>query len=151
MQRLYYLLIPTMFALVGLFLADVAGADPIRDQHLNATYGTATAVRQECFVLYKAVADTDDVQSVWRPGHEVLIRKVWCETDTGTVTMDIQIDDGTPADVMGVDLVCDSNGEEDTTIDTAAGLMSTTDTLDFAITSVASAPGRLTLCVEYSM
>jgi hypothetical protein len=105
----------------------------------------------DCSVLYtpgSTIADTYDVKSVWEAYQAVTITRVWCETDTGTVNMDVQIDDGTPADVMGTDLVCDTTGEVDTT--GLTGSMADGDRLDWEITSVASSPTRLTVCVEYT-
>ena len=88
------------------------------------------------------------INSIWRASAALTIAEVWCETDTGTVTMDVQIDDGTPADVMGDDLVCAATAVLDDT--GLTGGMAEGDTLDFAIASVATNPERLTLCIEYS-
>jgi hypothetical protein len=49
------------------------------------------------------------------------ITEVWCETDTGTVNLDLQIDDDTPADVMGTDLVCASTAVSDSAGPLSAG------------------------------
>lgn len=106
--------------------------------------------QSECWTLYAptdTIADTNDLQSMWRAPRAATIVEVWCETDTGTVTADLQIDDGTPADVMGTDLVCDSTGESDST--SLTGSMADGDRLDLAITSVATSPTRLTFCAEY--
>lgn len=113
--------------------------------------GHLDIVENACSTLYvpgSTIADTYDVTSVWEAFQAVTITRVWCETDTGTVTMDVQIDDGTPADVMGTDLTCDATGEVDTT--SLTGSMADGDRLDWAITSVASSPVRLTVCVEYT-
>ncbi len=105
---------------------------------------------QECFVVYAPVdevQDTDDIESFWRASAALTLSEVWCETDTGIVNMDVQIDDGIPADVMGVDLVCAATAVSD-----SAGLfgsMSAGDRLDLAITSVAANPTRFTVCVGY--
>lgn len=114
----------------------------------------ANAVAQtftECFPFYAptdTIADSDDVQSLWRAPAAITITEVWCETDTGTVNMDLQIDDGTPADVMGTDLVCASTAVSDSS--GLTGSMADGDRLDLAITSVASSPTRLTVCAEYT-
>lgn len=105
----------------------------------------------ECFTLYAPTAEiqgTDDVQSVWRAPAAVTLTEVWCETDTGTVNMDLQIDDGSAADVMGADLPCDATSETDST--GLTGSMAAGNTLDFAITSVATSPTRLTVCIKYT-
>ena len=108
-------------------------------------------VFNECFTLYAPTAGillTDDVTSVWRAPVAVTITEVWCETDAGTVNMDVQIDGGTPADVMGVDLACISTGATDST--SLTGSMAAGNTLDFAITTVATSPTRLTVCIKYT-
>jgi hypothetical protein len=105
---------------------------------------------QDCNVLYAPsaeVQDTDDVHTVFRAPAALTITEVFCETDVGTVTMDVQIDDGTPADVMGSDLVCDVTGETDNT--GLTGGMAAGDRLDWAITSVATAPKRVSVCIVY--
>jgi hypothetical protein len=109
-------------------------------------------VYSHCDVLYApntGVLGGDDVESVFRAPAALTITEVWCETDAGTVTMDVQIDDGTPADVVGTDLDCISTG------DVASGLsaaMADGDRLDWLITSVSVAPvpTRVTVCIEYT-
>lgn len=105
---------------------------------------------EECFPLLapSGVLASYDVGTVWRAPIALTITEVFCETDTGTVDFDFQIDDGTPADVMGTDLVCDASGETDNT--SITGSMAVGDRLDFAITSVATTPTRLTACVVYT-
>lgn len=104
-----------------------------------------------CYTLFtpgSTIADTYDLTSVWEAFAAVTITRVWCETDTGTANLDVQIDDGTPADVMGADLVCAATGVADTT--SLTGTMADGNRLDWAITSVASSPTRLTVCAEYT-
>lgn len=115
----------------------------------------ANAISQtftECFPIYSPTAgilDTDDIATLWRAPQAITITELWCETDTGTVTADLQIDDGSPADIMGTDLVCDSSSEVDNT--GLTGSMADGDRLDLLITSVASSPKRLTFCAEYTV
>lgn len=119
------------------------GGDAVSNLELGATF-------TDCSVMYApsaGVLATDDIQSVYRAPAALTITEVWCETDVGTVTMDVQIDDGTPADVMGVDLVCDTTGEADST--SLTGGMADGDRLDWLIASVATAPKRVTVCIEY--
>ncbi len=111
---------------------------------------TVTLTFSECFPIYAPSAEigaADDIQSIWRAPAGIVITEVWCETDTGTVNLDLQIDDGTPADVMGVDLVCASTAVSDST--GLTGGMAADDRLDWVITSVATNPTRLTVCIKY--
>lgn len=112
---------------------------------------SAARVETECFTLYAPSAEiqaTDDVDTLWRAPATMTITEVWCETDTGTVNADLQIDDGTPADVMGVDLVCAATAVSDST--GLTGSMAAGDRLDLEIASVATNPKRLTVCIRYT-
>ncbi len=105
---------------------------------------------QECFVVYRPVDEiqnTDDIDSFWRASAALTLTEVWCETDTGTVNMDLAIDDGSREDVMGTDLVCASTAVSDST--GLAGNMAAGDRLDLLIASVATNPTRLSVCVGY--
>ena len=110
---------------------------------------------EECFPMYAPTAEIaldDDLQSIWRAPAALTITEVWCETDTGTVTMDLQIDGGAPADVIGTDLICDTDSEVSPGDAALAGdvTMADGDRLDWLIDSVASSPTRFTVCIEYS-
>ena len=110
--------------------------------------GKRTACHVIDFAGSTAITASDGVESIWRAPENVTISEVWCETDTGTVTSDLQVDDGTPADVAGTSLVCDTDGEEDNT--GLTGSLSEGQTVDLVIDSVASNPTRLTWCFEYN-
>jgi hypothetical protein len=91
--------------------------------------------------------DVDDFKSVWRSAVASTITEVWCESDQ-TVNMDLQIDDGSPADVMGSDLACASSPVSDST--SLTGAMAAGNTLDIAITSVANTPTWVSICFNYT-
>lgn len=103
----------------------------------------------KCFTFYESdgIDAADDLFSVWanKTANDFLITEIWCETDTGTVTAMLQVDDGTPADVDTVDLVCPSTEIEDTSLNgdttVAAG-----EELDWAVTSTASTPLFVRVC-----
>jgi hypothetical protein len=101
----------------------------------------------KCIYIEDPTAD-DDLQSLWTPnGFAVTITKVWCESDQ-TVDMDLQIDDGTPADVMGTDLVCASTPVEDEA--GLTGAMADGDRLDLVVTSVSGTPTWVSICWTYT-
>lgn len=98
----------------------------------------------KCIWFEDPTAD-DDFKSIWTTnGFASTITKIWCESDQ-TVNMDLQIDDGSPADVNGTDLVCDSTPAEDESMGGDA-TMADGDRLDLAITSVASTPTWVSIC-----
>ena len=89
---------------------------------------------------------TDDFKSIWanKTANNFLITEIWGESDQ-TVSFDLQIDDGTPADVSGTDIAPAAGEAEDTSLagDTtlAAG-----EELDLIITSVTNTPTWVSIC-----
>lgn len=114
--------------------------------------GIAGSPLTECFTLYAPTAeiqDTDDVKSWWRAPAALTITEVWCETEGAagaTVVTDVQLDDGTPADVTASVIGCDEDGETRGPLSVA---MASGNTLDLAITAVVSNPTRFSVCVNY--
>ena len=102
---------------------------------------------EKCFYIEDPVA-TDDLLSLFHFRKAATITGMWCESDQ-TVNMDLQLDDGTPADINGVDLVCDSTPADDTDLggDTGAGAG---ERLDLAITSVAGTPTWVSICFDFT-
>jgi hypothetical protein len=137
-------------------ISDLAGLNTAlgSDVVTGAHFAIAGTTFSECFPMYAPSAEialTDDVQSVWRAAAALTITEVWCETDTGTVTMDLQIDSGSTADVVGTDLVCATTAVTAPGDEALAGdvTMADGDRLDFLIDSVGSNPTRLSVCIEY--
>lgn len=99
-----------------------------------------------CFGRIEDPTADDDFQSIWanKTANDFLITEIWGESDQ-TVNFDLQIDDGTPADVNGTDISPAAGEAEDTTLsgDTtlAAG-----EELDLAITSVSGTPTWVSIC-----
>lgn len=99
----------------------------------------------KCLYLEDPTAD-DDLQSIWanKTANDFLLTEIWAESDQ-TVNFDLQIDDGTPADVNGTDISPAAGEAEDTSLsgDTtlAAG-----EELDLVITSVSGTPTWISIC-----
>ena len=93
---------------------------------------------------------SDDFESIWanKTGGNYTLTEIWGESDQ-TVNFDLQIDDGTPADVNGTDISPAAGEAEDTSLsgDTtlAAG-----EELDLAITSVSGTPTWVSICWTYT-
>lgn len=86
----------------------------------------------KCIWFENPTAD-DDFKSIWTANIAATITGISCETDN-TVEFDLQVDDGSPADVNGSDITCTSTWAEDTSLggDTA---LSANEHLDLAIAS----------------
>jgi len=97
-----------------------------------------------CTVLYAPLTG-EQLESIWRATHSVTIKEIWCETDAGTVGLDINIDDGTPLGINGSDISCAvSTGTSDTSFANSATLAAG-DRLDFDIGTVVTAE-RVSIC-----
>lgn len=93
---------------------------------------------------------TDEVlNTVWRAPFAVTVTEIWCETDAGTVGLDLDIDDGTPAGINGSDISCASTGTSDTSFAGSASLADG-DRIDINLGTVTTAV-RLSVCFEYTV
>jgi len=89
---------------------------------------------------------TDDFNSIWanKTANDFLITEIWGESDQ-TVSFDLQVDDGSPADVSQTDIAPAAGEAEDISLDgdttVAAG-----EELDLIITSVTNTPTWVSIC-----
>lgn len=122
----------------------VSSADSLL--HFVDDGGTGHALLEDVKCVYIAYPTaTDDLKSIWTAnGFAATLTKIWCESDQ-TVNADLQVDDGTPADVDGVDLVCDSTPPEDESLG-GDPTMADGDRLDLAIASVSGNPTWFSMC-----
>lgn len=99
-----------------------------------------------CYRLPASPVATDDDKSIWinDTANGFTVTKLWCESDQ-TVTMMLQVDDGTPADMDTVDLVCISTPDTDTSLDGDATIAAG-DRVDLDVASVASTPTWAVIC-----
>lgn len=115
--------------------------DTITYADIDDTDQTSTG----CIYIEDPTAD-DDLKSIWanKTANDFLLTELWAESDQ-TVNLDLQVDDGTPADVNGTDISPAAGEAEDTSLsgDTtvAAG-----EELDLAITSVSGTPTWVSIC-----
>ena len=131
--------------------SDDYAAGSIDAEHIAADTITHTQIADadqadtKCIWFEDPTAD-DDFNSIWtnKTANDFLITEIWAESDQ-TVNFDLQIDDGSPADVNGTDLAPAAGEAEDTSLsgDTtlAAG-----EELDLAITSVSGTPTWVSIC-----
>ncbi len=90
----------------------------------------------------------DDFESIWiSRSLDVTLRNIWCESDQ-TVTIMLQIDDGSPADVDTVDLVCASTPDFDDDLNGDV-TMAAGDRLDLTTISVSGTPTFVSIMWEF--
>ena len=88
---------------------------------------------------------------------DITITYVYCKTDTGTVTLNIE--DGSDNNILSAELVCDAGGQTScasgcdvNTINTSYdNITGKTETIDYDASAVASDPTELTLYVGYQV
>lgn len=123
----------------------IADAEIDADTITYASIADADQASTMCIYI-EDPADTDDLKSIWanKTANDFLLTELWAESDQ-TVNFDLQVDDGTPADVNGTDISPAAGEAEDTSLsgDTtvAAG-----EELDLAITSVSGTPTWVSIC-----
>ena len=93
----------------------------------------------------------DDFKSIFENdfGKNLTIVEISCESDQ-TVNLDLQVDDGTPADVNGTDIACTSSGVDDTSF-AGDSTISDNESVDLAITSVSGDPTWVRVSVTYTI
>ena len=117
----------------------------------SAELATANKTFVRPFVLVDSggLSDTDDVGSFWRAPAALTVTEVWCEVDTGTTTsVNIQRDDGSPADVLSSDLTCSTTGATGT-IDTGEDNFAADERFDFVMVAAGTAL-RMSLMIKYT-
>jgi len=107
---------------------------------------THTVTDTKCIYI-ESPTTGDDLTTIWVTNVAATITGISCESDD-TVTMDLQIDDGTPAAVNGSAISCTSTWAEDTTLagDTSMGA---DERLDLDMATVGSATW-VSICWEYT-
>ena len=102
----------------------------------------------KCFYLEDPVS-SELFSSVWRAGIAATITEIWCETDAGTVTLDLEIDDGSPAGVNGSNITCTTSpGTADGTLGGDVTILAG-QRLDLQLATVTTAT-RLSVCWTYT-
>jgi hypothetical protein len=104
---------------------------------------TFAPVDRKCIWFENPTAD-DDFKTIWSAEVATTLTSISCETDQ-TVNFDLQIDDGTPADVNGSDIACTSTWVRDILL-SGVTAMDANDKLDLAIESVSGTPTWVSIC-----
>jgi hypothetical protein len=129
----------------------LAVEDPAAD--VTHTFPSATGKLfnsdRKCVRVDNGLTTGLQLETVWAALLASTITGIWCETDAGTVGMDFNIDDGTPAGINGSDISCSSTPTWDQTF-AGSATMAQGDRLDLDIGTVTTAV-RLTACFDYTV
>jgi len=123
-----------------------------------AKVATVLATRQIIFILgadntsAPVLVDADDQASIYvnRLGQGITITEVWCESDAGTPSINLQRDDGTPANILSANLSCSTSGATGT-IDAAEDNVANTERIDFVMVAAGGTARRITLAIKFTI
>jgi len=117
---------------------------------VDATAAAASLKTEVACAYVEDPVSSESFVSSWRAPVAVTVTEIWCETDAGTVGLDLQIDDGTPLDINGSDISCaTADGTSDTSFGNSAALAQD-DRLDIVLGTVSTAV-RLSVCWRYTV
>jgi hypothetical protein len=98
-----------------------------------------------CSVL----ADADDQKTIYlNVIGSMTIQSVTCFSDTGSPTINIQRDDGSPANILSSDLACSTSGATTTTFSGSEASLNLNDKLDFVMSTAGGAAKRVTVSIK---
>jgi hypothetical protein len=97
------------------------------------------------------LADADDQATFWRNnlGRTYRITEVWCESDTPSTwpSINLQRDDGTPANILSSNLTCANSGATGT-VASAEQDVASGDKLDFIMVTAGGSAKRVTVNIQ---
>jgi hypothetical protein len=79
------------------------------------------------------------------------INQVTCFSDAGSPTINLQRDDGFPANILSADLACSSTGAVTTGIVSAESVLNLNDKIDFYVTSAGGSAHRVTVVIKTTL
>jgi len=101
-----------------------------------------------CSVL----VDADDQRALFfNVVGAMTITSVTCFSDAGTPTVNLQRDDGTPANILSSDLACTTGGATTTSFVGGEDVLNLNDRVDFVIVSAGGAARRVTLSIKATL
>ncbi len=137
------LLVPWLAFAQGTVTMDQTGSGTVTLTGASAAAQTAVS----CAYIEIPVTD-EDLNTVWRAPAAVTITEIFCETDAGTVGLELTNDDGSPTGVNGSDISCTTSGVSDTSFAGDAAFAQD-HLLDVNVGTVVTAV-RLSVCWRYT-
>jgi hypothetical protein len=95
-----------------------------------------------------ALVDGDDEATVFRNSIAAMtITEVWCESDAGTPSINLQRDDGSAANILSSNLSCSASGATGS-IDTNEDNLALGDKIDFVMATAGGTAKRVTVAIK---
>jgi hypothetical protein len=120
--------------------SSLSSANPARIRTITYLGGCDT-----CSVL----ADTDDQRTIYlNLTGAMTINSVTCYSDAGTPTINLQRDDGSPANILSADLQCSTTGATSVSIVGAESILNLGDKIDFVMSTAGGTAKRVTVAIK---
>lgn len=97
------------------------------------------------------MADTDDIPAIVpNRARAVTITEVWCKSNDGTAVINLQRDDGSPANILSSNCTCNNTSGTVCTIDTNEDNLADGNNIDFVFVSE-TAVTRVNVQITYTI
>ena len=123
---------------------------------LDSNGSVVTKLREDtkCITLFDEnndITTTSDIPSFWmnRMG-AITLTEIACESDTGTATINMQRDDGTPANILASDLTCSTGGATATPA-AAEDNVALGEEIDFLVQTSPAGTNRINACFTFTI
>jgi hypothetical protein len=99
------------------------------------------------------LADADDQAGIYvnRLGQGIHVTEVWCQSDAGSPTIQLQKDDGSATNMLSSNLSCSTSGATTTTFVSGEDAVANTDKINFVMVSAGGTAKRVTVYVKYTL
>lgn len=100
-----------------------------------------------------ALVDADDQATIFanRYGQGVHVTEVWCESDAGTPSINLQKDDGSPANILSSNLSCSNTGATTTTFVSGEDAIASGNKIDFTMVSAGGTAKRVMVSIKITL
>jgi hypothetical protein len=79
------------------------------------------------------------------------ITEVWCESDAGTPSVNLQKDDGSPANILSSNLSCSTSGATSTSFTSGEDALAAGDKIDFVMVTAGGTAKRVTIGIKATL
>jgi hypothetical protein len=151
---------PTGLSFVDTGMAGDGNSSPATNTtgKFNGINPTMLKTRQVGFMLGSdtgsALADTDDQAGIYvnRLGQGIHVTEVWCQSDAGTPSIQLQKDDGSPTNMLSSNLSC-ATGAGASTASFVSGedAVADGDRINFVMVTAGGTAKRVTVYAKYTL
>lgn len=121
----------------------------------SAKLATANKTGQITYTFFDTGTDlpaTLDVPSIFpNRSRAITLTEVYCEIDAGTASINLQRDDGTPANILSADLACSTVGATSSGFVAGEDAIAVGQNIDHVTVSVGAGLRRLNLAIKYTV